>query len=107
MDNITAETFIANKTQYADCVVIDIRTKSEYDEWHMPETINIPMPKLTDIMPTMNKEVKYLLLCRSGFKSNAAATVLKTMGFCAASILGGIDYIRPLLDKSTNRKEVI
>lgn len=69
-------------------VVIDVRTPAEYDRGKVPESINIPVDRIsasTARIKEMNKPV--ILCCESGFRSSQAHKLLKAAGL--SKVLNG------------------
>lgn len=104
MSDISASEFVEKRSFFSDHILIDVRDRNEYLEWHLHGSINIPLKELTDTMPSLNSEVKYLLVCKSGFKSNVARSILEASGFNVSVIVGGIASIKPLTE-NIKRKE--
>lgn len=74
-------------------VVIDVRTKGEYNEKHVKGAINIPYDKIdSDIK--LKKEEIILVYCKSGTRSNIAYNTLKKMGYKVVFDLGSIDNVK-------------
>lgn len=59
-------------------IIIDVRTKEEYDKDHIIGAINIPY---TEIKGEMDKEKTIFVYCQSGTRSQIAATKLKNLGY--------------------------
>ena len=62
-------------------VVIDVRTKGEFQSGHGKSAKNIPLDQITaqaDKIKAMNKPI--IVCCRSGARSGQAAGILKSMG---------------------------
>lgn len=78
-----------NKTGY---IIVDVRTKQEFDEAHIPGAINIPNEEIIDTkpeeLPDLNQEI--YIYCRSGNRSNQAAIKLNRMGYTNIYDFGGI-----------------
>jgi len=67
--------------QSRDAVIIDVRTKVEYDSGAIPGSKNIPL----QIIATKINEIKKLdqpviACCASGMRSGSAATILRSNG---------------------------
>jgi rhodanese-related sulfurtransferase len=64
-------------------VVLDVRTKMEYDVGHYPEALNIPTATLSEQVETMipEKETSILVYCNTGQRSRWATDVLKKKGY--------------------------
>ncbi len=75
-----------------DCVILDVRTREEYDEGHIPGAICVPVESITrppELLPDYNKTV--LVYCRSGRRSKQAAQKLASMGYTDIREFGGIN----------------
>lgn len=73
-------------------VIIDVRTKEEYDSNRLADTVNIPLDQLADRIESLarNRTAPLLLHCRSGTRSGIARTLLKRMGYQQVYNLGSI-----------------
>ena len=77
-------------------LIIDLRTKENYETGHLPKAINIPLNEITDKMEFLEpyKNKKIILYCGIGAQSRSAAKVLALNGFeTVYSLSNGIkDY---------------
>jgi phage shock protein E len=64
-------------------LVIDVRSKGEFDERHLPGAINIPLDRLGEDIARYapNKEQPLLLHCLSGTRSGMGTSTLRKMGY--------------------------
>ncbi|MGD9604616.1 MAG: rhodanese-like domain-containing protein [Bacilli bacterium] len=73
-------------------VLVDVRTYEEYVAEHIPRAILVPLTTLeasaAEKMP--DKEITYIVYCRSGNRSATAVAELKEMGYKNVFDLGGI-----------------
>lgn len=73
-------------------VIVDVRTPEEYKSGHIPDAMNIPNDDIgnveLDAIP--DKEQLILLYCRSGTRSQDAASKLAEMGYTKVVNFGGI-----------------
>lgn len=80
------------KTENA--VLLDVRTEEEYDEEHIPDSLNIPLDeigRITDEVP--DRATKLYVYCRSGSRAEQSLDFLKKLGYTNAINIGGImDY---------------
>ncbi|MCM1052625.1 MAG: rhodanese-like domain-containing protein [Ruminococcus sp.] len=77
--------------QENDFLIVDVRTKEEYDESHLKEAINIPYDTIDE--DTILDSTKLIFVyCRSGKRSNIAYTKLKSMGYNVYD-LGALDKL--------------
>ncbi len=73
-------------------VIIDVRTKEEYDEYHLDNAINIPVDLIGSIVnhDEIKKDSKIIVYCKSGARSKKAADTLINMGYTDINDLGSI-----------------
>lgn len=64
-------------------VVLDVRSKLEYNLGHYPEALHIPTPNLSDQAETLipNKETSILVYCNTGQRSRYATDLLRAKGY--------------------------
>lgn len=88
---ITAEQAKEMMDQNKECVILDVRDQSEYDEGHIPDAILIPYTEIenrAEELPDKNQLI--LVYCRSGRRSAIAAASLVDMGYTNVKDFGGI-----------------
>ena len=72
-------------------VLVDVRTPQEYQEGHIPDSINIPLQALNRIGNIiMKKDTPVYVYCYSGSRSRHAAGALGQMGYSNVHNAGGI-----------------
>ena len=90
--NITAEEAKKLMDSEEGCIILDVRTREEYDQGHIPGAILIPdteiEAKAADLLP--DKDQLMLVYCRSGRRSKLAAQSLADLGYTNIRELGGI-----------------
>lgn len=63
-------------------LVIDIRTKLEYNLGHYPNAINIPVTSISkDSTKDINKNQHILVYCNTGQRARKASEMLNKLGF--------------------------
>ena len=62
-------------------VLIDVRTKSEYDFMHVINAINIPVAKLRMCENEYRNKNGIIVYCSSGQRSKEAIMILNSMGY--------------------------
>jgi CRP-like cAMP-binding protein len=80
----------AQRMASRDAVWLDVRTPDAYEQGRLPGSLNIPFFSLRVMLPTLNRQTKYLLVCDDGRLSEAAAFLLIRYGFEAQVVAGGI-----------------
>ena len=81
---------MAEETGY---VILDVRTKEEYDGGHIPGAVCVPNEQINCDAPEALPDYDQLILvyCRSGNRSKQAAQKLASMGFTRVYEFGGIN----------------
>lgn len=70
-------------------VIIDVRSKGEYQSGHIQNSINIPIDLLPAQLSKINKDKPVITCCASGMRSAAAKSILKSAGFIEVFNGGG------------------
>lgn len=80
------------KMQFGGVTVVDVRTKAEYDEGHIPGAILLPNENIGSTVPEElpEKDAVILVYCRSGRRSRKATEKLLTIGYRNVYDFGGI-----------------
>jgi rhodanese-related sulfurtransferase len=70
--------------------IIDVRSKEEYDEKHIPEAINIPLDELPKHIDQLTEQELFITACgKGGGRSEKGAEKLKQLGINAVFLEGG------------------
>ncbi|MEX2463938.1 MAG: rhodanese-like domain-containing protein, partial [Balneolaceae bacterium] len=89
--NINATEF-KEKLEKERGVVIDVRTKNEYDQGHLSLTdyqYDFLNGEFQNSVDSLDKSKTYYLYCRSGNRSGQAAKIMKNEGFDKVYNVGG------------------
>ena len=74
-------------------ILLDVRTKGEYESGYIPGAINIPLSdideKIISFLP--DKSQMILVYCRSGNRSREASDKLSKIGYSNVLEIGGIN----------------
>ena len=62
-------------------VLLDVRSKAEFDSANAPGSINIPLPELGQRLGEIARSVPVVVCCASGTRSAMAAALLRRHGF--------------------------
>ena len=67
----------------ANSYLIDVRSKQEYNEYHLPNSINIPVYNIEKDINTITNDVDtvIILYCQMGSRSRKALEKLKRLGY--------------------------
>ena len=80
--------------------LLDVRKKSEFDEGHHPDAINIAHTRLADRFEEIPRDKPVLVHCKSGARASAAISLLEKEGF-------DVQYINDLVDPWLAAKELV
>lgn len=72
-------------------IIVDVRTKEEYDEGHVVSSINLPYDEIDENI-SLDKEKTIIVYCRSGNRSGIAYNILTELGYDVLD-LGAYDSI--------------
>lgn len=91
--NITAEEAKTIMDTEQGYVILDTRTREEYDQGHIPGAIVIPHEKIAEKAEEVltDKDQLILVYCRSGRRSKIAAEALAELGYTNIREFGGIN----------------
>lgn len=70
--------------------LIDLRTREEYDLYHLEGAKNIPYEELGDYKEKFSKDKTYIFYCERGSTSLLAAKELSREGYHIYTVIGGI-----------------
>ncbi|MDM5271749.1 rhodanese-like domain-containing protein [Sulfurovum sp. zt1-1] len=78
--------------------LIDIRFKEEYEAWHMPASINIPINELPKRLNELDKSKLIVTACPHKDRAIMARTYLKLKGYNTRYLVDGLiglaDFLR-------------
>lgn len=78
-----------------DPVILDVRTKTEFDSGHIEGAINVPIDNISEnliasVVPEKSDTV--IVYCKSGIRSSIASGEMEKMGYTGIlDMAGGID----------------
>ena len=73
-------------------VLIDVRTKTEFENGHLENSVNIPYTEIVEKISTLtkNKDANIVVYCRSGRRSGIAKNMLENIGY--RNVVNGGSY---------------
>lgn len=80
-------------------LVIDVRSRSQYEAAHIEEAINIPLETLREKVKELDKNKKIAVHCNKGVTGNMGQNILLNSGFDAYNISGGYSNYSTLKKK--------
>jgi CRP-like cAMP-binding protein len=70
---------------------LDVRLPSEFEKFHEPGAINIPLYFIRLKATMLDPEVTYILCCDTGRRSSAGTFILSERGFKTCALKGGLN----------------
>ncbi|MEZ5977392.1 MAG: rhodanese-like domain-containing protein [Planctomycetota bacterium] len=89
---VTAQA-LADILRHADApLVVDVRAEKEYEGGHIAGSKNVPLNKLEARIAEVPRDSEVVVVCRSGYRSSTAASILRRHGYTHVSdLVGGMD----------------
>jgi len=72
-----------------DYILIDVRTKEEFENGHIKESINIPVDNLRERLKELDKNKTIIEYCQVGLRGYIADRILSQNGFKVLNVTGG------------------
>lgn len=81
--NLDSDTFEKQINEDKNSVLLDVRTPSEFEEAHIPNSILIDLtnPAFQQEIDKLDRNKSYYVYCRSGNRSYHAGRLMSQMGF--------------------------
>ncbi|NLZ36053.1 MAG: rhodanese-like domain-containing protein [Clostridiales bacterium] len=74
-----------------NAVLLDVRTRDEFTQGHIPDAINIPLQKISEALSYIqDKNTPVFAYCLSGIRSRRAVNELHSLGYKNVVNIGGI-----------------
>ena len=70
-------------------ILIDVRTRSEYEAHHSPDALHIPIEELSAKISSLPQKSKLIFICQAGERAVAAAELLRSVGATEVSVVTG------------------
>lgn len=92
---ITAQAAAQIMANQTDIIILDVRTRQEFNTGHIPNAVLLPVEdlqadtqKVLQLVPSYGTTI--LIYCRSGRRSATAAEIIASLGYTAVYDFGGI-----------------
>lgn len=73
----------------SDGMILDVRSPQEFELWHIPGAVNIPLGKLRSNLDRIPRDKPVFVYCKVGFRSYLAYRLLKQRGISGVAMLAG------------------
>jgi len=74
----------------AGAALVDVREADEWRAGHAPQAVHVPLREIDRAQGRLRKDRPVLVVCASGMRSRVGAKHLRSLGFDAASVAGGM-----------------
>lgn len=91
---ITAAEMLRVQKSDPNCLIIDCRTKAEFDRGHVDGALHIPVDEMRSRIAEIPKDKKLFVYCRSGFRAYLAVRILAGHNLDAVNVTGGMNAIK-------------
>jgi rhodanese-related sulfurtransferase len=89
----------ALETPGSNVLLVDVRTKAEFDQGHIPGSVLIPYDVIETELKEADKSRPIVVYCRSGNRSSIAARALVRMGYTDVADFGAVSKWRGTLQR--------
>lgn len=73
-------------------LVLDVRTPAEWNAGHIEGAVHIPLQRLRQRVSELDRTRELAIVCRTGYRSSAAASLLANAGFTSlVDVVGGME----------------
>ena len=87
---VTAAQFTQLLAADADVQLVDVRGPGEHADGAIPDSLNLPLPRLLSSLDRLDRAKPVLAYCAGGYRSAVAASLLRAKGFDSVTdLLGG------------------
>jgi hydroxyacylglutathione hydrolase len=78
------------RARLGELSVIDVRRSGEYKSGHVPDAVNVPLDELPQRLAQVDRTRPVAVICASGYRSSAAASILERHAFAQLyNVIGG------------------
>jgi hydroxyacylglutathione hydrolase len=86
---LSLEEFNRRKKEANPPLIVDVRTLGEYNAGHIEGAVHLPLSDLKERWKDLPKEREIVTMCQSGYRAQIGASYLQSLGYHAASLVGG------------------
>lgn len=79
-----------------DIIILDVRTKKEFDEGHIDGAMLIPIDDLRKSLDRLDRQGQIIIYCKTGYRAYLGFRILRNLGFSDIRLLNGsyLSWIR-------------
>jgi hydroxyacylglutathione hydrolase len=91
LEQIPADELESRIDEPGNLQLVDVRRRAEFDQGHVPTAVNLPLDDLGKGIEELDPHRAVAVMCKSGYRSAAAASLLAAAGFQVTNVVGGLD----------------
>lgn len=91
----------------SNAILLDVRTKEEYANNHIPGFINIPLDELREHIHELDRGKPVYITCQIGLRGYYAARILMQKGFDCYNLSGGNRLYRTLFESTAPQEPAV
>ena len=80
-----------------EVVILDTRTDEEFEEYHFPDCVHIPVDELRGRLSELDRSRRYCVVCHTGLRSYIACRMMTQHGFDCFNLSGGMRLYRAVV----------
>ena len=80
--------------EQAELQILDVRTRSEWENGHIPGAKNIYVPDLLDRVAELDRALPVVTYCGTGYRASIASSILEKEGFVVHNVPGSMSAWR-------------
>jgi glyoxylase-like metal-dependent hydrolase (beta-lactamase superfamily II) len=83
---------LSRALQSSDYQILDVRRRPEWETGHIEEATLLPLDDLRSSLPQLDRDAPVAVICKSGYRSLIACSLLRRAGFKnPVNVIGGFD----------------
>lgn len=102
----TKESTIFNELLEEGALIVDVRSKQEFEAGSVEGAINIPVSQIKKEAKELAKKGHVILFCRSGARSQQAYSILKDSGVDNVYNAGGLRQMQWIMKEFLRKEKV-
>jgi NADPH-dependent 2,4-dienoyl-CoA reductase/sulfur reductase-like enzyme/rhodanese-related sulfurtransferase len=86
---VRGDAAVAHAADLAGASVVDVRTRTEFEEGHIPGAVNLPLDQLRERLGEVDRAQRTVAYCQGGQRGYLATRILAQAGYDVANLSGG------------------
>ena len=91
LEQIPADELKARIGEAENLQLVDVRRPAEFNQGHVRDALNLPLDALSKSSEVLDPQRPVAVVCKSGYRSAAGASLLLAAGYQVTNVVGGLD----------------